>query len=148
MRYVYRYILIDAWYIIWDFTYNYDAKTNLCFPGILFQNTKSCDNMILESNIPQCKSWIHTNYNVFICFHMQLYLKYYQVCNSLNISCAVVKILGLTKWRLWCEFSQKVARVSKYFLSIFWSMHWPLIRYIDWTFKTGSWYISHTSKEL
>ena len=54
-------------------------------------------------------------YSVFICFHMQLYRDYHQVCHSLAVSCAVVKIVGLVKCSFWGELSQEVARMSKYF---------------------------------
>ena len=46
---------------------------------------------------------------------MQSYRDYHHVYHSLNISPAVVKILGLAIWWLWQDFSQEVIRVPKYF---------------------------------
>ena len=39
IRYVYRYLLIEILYMIRYFTCDYVTKINLCFPGILIQNT-------------------------------------------------------------------------------------------------------------
>ena len=46
---------------------------------------------------------------------MQLYHDYHQVCHSLTVSGAVVKIVGLTKCWFWRELSQEVTKMSKYF---------------------------------
>ena len=55
------------------------------------------------------------NVNVFTCFHMQLQRDYHQVCHSLTVSCAVVKIVALAKCWFWREISQEVTKISKYF---------------------------------
>ena len=99
---------------------------------LCINNWQNCDSAPLEYK------------SIVSLFAFIWFRDYHQAHHRLYVSCTVVKILRLAKCWRWWKLNQEVDRVSKYFLSIFWSIHWPLIRYIDRTLKTGSRYISHT----
>ena len=102
------------------------------------------DVAMMETEIKRWQKDSNHNVECLYCFHTQSYRDYRQVCHSLTVYCAVIKIVRLPKCWFWRELSQKVTRISKYFPFDIWSIHWSPIRYIDRTLKTGTRYISHT----